>query len=562
MSNVQRLAVIGGGLLAGLVAGLGLTLVQLLMRDRFGISPPQELIPDRFAPTLDVDRFIELVNEYGYNSLKRFGIQAGLTGVLVAASAIGAGYALVSEGRAARAGRAFFLGTNARGLLFVGISFIALYAGSMAVLWPNLDTNNLGLPPSQARLATAGGYLAAYLIYAVLLITTHGLVTRSARAAPTASDRPAATDRMPDAPAIDTSPARSALGVAAIRQPVPRRAVLAAAAGALFVWPSVRLLRRFEDDATFAYDGRRYSGPGIEPITPQDKFYTVTKNTLDPDVDRDIWRLEVNGHVDDSHTYDFAELSALPSVTQLTTLMCISNHVSAGLMSNAEWRGVPMADLLNAAGVRSGAVEVVLRGADGYTDTFSIDKALDPTTLVVYEINGEPLSRIHGFPVRIVVPGLFGEKNVKWVTGIEVVTSDVKGFYEQQGWGPNFEIPTRSDFFSPAMNSGNRSFREPFAVGRPVTLRGRAFGGARDVSRVEISVDDAATWTEVTEFDYEGTELTWKFWSYRWTPSEPGTYELAVRAYDGIGTLQPLEPLPSDPHEGTTGMHRVRATVE
>ncbi len=564
MSKVQRLTAIGAGLLAGLVAGLGLTLIQLAMRNWWGISPPQELIPDRFAPTLDVDRFIDLVNEYGYNTLKRFGIQAGLTGVLVAATLIGAGYAFVSETRAAKAGRAFVLGTNRSGLLFVGIAFIALYIGSMALLWPNLDTNSLGLPPSQARLATAGGYFAAYLSYAVLLIATYWLVTRMGRSPHTATNNTAPTMRPMPASALPI------MSSSALQTSVPRRTVLAsfggvgiaALAGGAFTWPSIRLLRQFEDDATFSYDGRRYSGPGIEPITPQDKFYTVTKNTLDPDVDRGIWRLEVNGHVDTSHTYDFEELSTLPSVTQLTTLMCISNHVSAGLMSNAEWKGVPMADLLNTAGVKSGAVEVVLRGADGYTDTFSIDKALDPTTLVVYEINGEPLTRIHGFPVRIVVPGLFGEKNVKWVTGIEVVTSDVKGFYEQQGWGPNFEVPTRSDFFSPAMNSGNRSFREPFAVNRPATLRGRAFGGARDVSKVEISFDNAETWTEVTEFDYEGTELTWKFWSYRWTPSEPGTFELAIRAYDGTGTLQPLEPLPSDPREGTTGMHRVRATVE
>jgi DMSO/TMAO reductase YedYZ molybdopterin-dependent catalytic subunit len=242
--------------------------------------------------------------------------------------------------------------------------------------------------------------------------------------------------------------------------------------------------------------------------------------------------------------------------------MCISNHVSAGLISNAEWRGVPMADLLFAAGVKPGAVEVVLRGADGYTDTFSIDKALEPTTLVVYEINGEPLSRIHGSPVRIIVPGLFGEKNVKWVTGIEVVTSDVKGFYEQQGWGPSFEIPTRSDFFSPAMNSGNRSFREPFALNQSATLRGRAFAGDRDISKVEITLDDGETWQEVTTFDYQGTSLTWKFWSYRWTPRQAGEFVLAVRAYDGAGELQPVEPLPSDPREGTTGLHRVRATVE
>lgn len=546
----NRLAVVAAGLLAGLVAGLGLTLIQLAMRRWWGISPPQEMIPDRFAATISVDRFIELVNEYGYNDLKRFGVQTGLAGVLAVAILVGIGYALISERHSSRSNGPQILGANRAGLVFAAITFVLLYVGSLAVLWPTLDTNTLGLPPSQARLATAAGYFGAYLVYALLLIATYWFTTRWTLLAQRAPNGLSSTE--PEA-AIEATVPR--------RQVVPRRALVAALVGALFAWPSVRLLRWFEDRATFSYDGRRYSGPGIQPITPQDKFYTVTKNTVDPDVDIDVWRLEVNGHVERSHTYDFEELAVLPSTTQLTTLMCISNHVSAGLISNAEWRGVPMSDLLDAAEVRPGAVEVVLRGADGFTDTFSIDKALEPTTLVVYEINGEPLSRIHGFPVRVIVPGLFGEKSVKWVTGIEVVTSDVKGFYEQQGWGPSFEIPTRSDFFSPAMNRGNRSFREPFALDQPATLRGRAFGGDRDISKVEISFDDGESWQEVTTFDYRGTNLTWKFWSHRWTPRQPGEFILAVRAYDGAGVLQPVEPLPSDPREGTTGMHRVRATV-
>lgn len=545
--NARRLTTIAAGLLAGLVAGLGLTLIQLLMRKELGISPPQEMIPDRFAPTLSVDRFIDLVNEYGYNDLKRFGIEAGLAGVLAAGSIIGIVYALFSF-PAAR------FGTNRRGLVFLAAAFVGLYVGSLAVLWPNLDTNTKGLPPSSARLATAGGYLVAYLGFALLLVLTYALITRREAVVKRAAPAAAASDlESPAAPSQSQAPSSILL---------PRRTVVAGLAGAVLAYPSVRLLRDFEDEATFSYDGRRYSGPGIKPVTPNDKFYTVTKNTVDPDVDRDVWRLEVNGHVERSHTYDYDELTALPATTQLTTLMCISNHVSAGLISNAEWVGVPMKTLLDAAGVKEGAVEVVLRAADGYTDTFAVEKALDPSTLIVYQMNGEPLPRIHGYPVRVIVPGLFGEKNVKWVTGIEVVTHDEKGFYEQQGWGPNFEIPTRSDFFAPQLTSGNSRFRDPFAVNKPVTLRGRAFGGARGISKIEISFDNAETWQEVTTIDYPGTDLTWKFWSYRWTPRQVGDFVLAVRAYDGAGQLQPLAPLPSDPREGSNGMHRVRAKVQ
>jgi DMSO/TMAO reductase YedYZ molybdopterin-dependent catalytic subunit len=120
-------------------------------------------------------------------------------------------------------------------------------------------------------------------------------------------------------------------------------------------------------------------------------------------------------------------------------------------------------------------------------------------------MNGEPLPRRHGFPARIVVPGLYGEKNVKWLTGIEVVDHDAKGFYEQQGWGPNFEIPTRSDFFAPKVDEVRGAFRfgEPFRVGQPVRLRGRAFAGARGVAGVEFSADDGQTWSEA-RIDYPG----------------------------------------------------------
>jgi DMSO/TMAO reductase YedYZ molybdopterin-dependent catalytic subunit len=549
MTIWRRLTIGAAGLLAGLIAALGLTLIQLLMREWFGIWPPQEMIPDRFAPTVDVDRFIELVNEYGYNELKRFGVRAGLAGVLAVGTLVGVAYALTGERAMARGGRSW-AGVSLAGLAFVAAAFVVLFVGSLAVLWPNLDTNARGLPPDQARRATIAGYFAAYLFYAAILVATYRLITR-----PVSALSPASTDEHADDPALGTR--HSALGTSVL----PRRAVVAAVAGAALAYPSVRLLRNLENEATFSYDGRRYSGPGILPITPNNRFYTVTKNVVDPDVDRDIWRLEVSGHVERSTTYDFEDLQGFASVDQLTTLMCISNHVSHGLISNAEWRGVRLADVLEAAGVKDGAVEVLLHAADGYTDTFAIAKALEPETLLAFEMNGEPLPRIHGYPVRVIVPGLYGEKNVKWVTGIEVVTHDAEGFYEQQGWGPDFTIPTRSDFFSPQLAGGNSRFRDEFAVNRPVELKGRAFGGNRGISKVEISFDDGETWAEVAGRAYEGSDLEWSFWRHTWNPTQPGEYLLVVRAYDGSGALQELTRRDSHPREGVTGLHRVRATV-
>ena len=202
--------------------------------------------------------------------------------------------------------------------------------------------------------------------------------------------------------------------------------------------------------------------------------------------------------VEEPRSYTFADLMDLPSVEQETTLMCISNRIGAGLMSNAVWQGVPLRDLLEASRPLAGAVEVLLNGADGYTDTFAFEKAMDPTTIVAFAMNGEPLPQRHGYPARVVVPGLYGEKNVKWVTRIEVVDYDAKGFYEQQGWGPNFVIPTRSDIFGPRwVRRRGDAFVEPFAAGQTATIRGRAFAGDRGIQRVEFSADDGETWRAV-----------------------------------------------------------------
>ena len=217
--------------------------------------------------------------------------------------------------------------------------------------------------------------------------------------------------------------------------------------------------------------------------------------------------------------------------------------------------------LLEAARPRSGALEVLLHAADGYTDTFAFDKAMDPTTMVVYRMNGEPLPQRHGFPARVVVPGLYGEKNVKWVTGIEVVDHDAKGFYEEQGWGPNFEIPTRSDIFAPRWSRGGGDvFAEPFPLDRPATIRGRAFAGARGVAGVEFSADDGQTWSEA-RIDYPGTDLTWSFWSFEWRPETAGETVLLTRATDGTGAVQSPERRGIIP-QGATGYHRVLARVE
>jgi DMSO/TMAO reductase YedYZ molybdopterin-dependent catalytic subunit len=523
MSAAHPLVRVGAGLLAGLVGGLAMTLTMLVLRLVLGISPPLEMIPDRFAPTLSIDQFFALIGRFGgYNELKQFGVSSVLTGQIVVSGLLGVLYGLVARPTPTTGSGANPRRWSGATLLLLG-SVAVLWVASLAVLWPTLPTSFIGLPPNVATPVSALGLLAAYVVYAIVLAVTY----RAMVPLPRAQQQPA-----------------GAAGAG-------RRAFLVTGLGAVLAVATMAVGRRLWDMASFAYDGTRFLGP-LTPITPNDQFYVVTKNVVDPSVDRATWRLEVGGLVERPRTYAFGELAGLPSVTQETTLMCISNGVGDALMSNAHWTGVPLRSLLEAAAPRPGAVEVLLRGADGYTDTIPLEKALDPATLAVFEMNGEPLPRIHGYPVRLIVPGMYGEKNVKWVTGIEVVDRDVKGFYEQQGWGPDFVIPVRSRFFEPDLG-------QPIRLGSIVGLRGIVFGGDRGISRAEVSLDGGQTWRGA-ELEYPGTQFSWAIWRYAFRPEIAGEYFLAVRGFSADGTPQPAEDRGIVP-SGGRGYHRVTLQV-
>src|SRR2546430_3098290 len=225
------------------------------------------------------------------------------------------------------------------------------------------------------------------------------------------------------------------------------------AIGVAFAGSGVALARKLYRAATFSYDGTQYKGSMVQPITPNDLFYCVTKNVIDPKVNIDLWRLEIGGLVQNATTWRFQDLIGFKPTTQETTLMCISNGLDAGLISNAIWTRLPLRDLLDQDGVLSGAARVRLQGVDNYTDTVTLQKAMQPTTLLAYEMNGVPLPDRHGYPLRVIVPGYFGEKHVKWLTRIEVTDANAKGCYQTQGWGPDFITPTRSRIDVPEYDS-------------------------------------------------------------------------------------------------------------
>jgi DMSO/TMAO reductase YedYZ molybdopterin-dependent catalytic subunit len=528
------LGIAATGLLCGVVAALLMILLMAGTRTWLGISPPPEALPDRFAPTIPIPTFFSLFGRFGgYNGLKRFGISSGLAGLFAVGAVFGVLYALIAESRRSREFGRWQAGVSRLAVGFITAAALVLWVVSLALLWPVLHANYRGAPPGTARLASGAALLIEYLAFAAVVILLYRWLAPR--------------------PALDARPAP-------VGEPVGRRAVVAGAAGLALAAGSGALIRDLNERAAFSYDGLAYSGPGVEPIAPNAKFYTVTKNVVDPNADAGVWRLQIGGLVEEPKSYSFQDLMNLASIEQESTLMCISNQIGAGLMSNAVWQGVPLRDLLAASRPLDGAVEIFLNGADAYTDSFAFDKAMDPTTIVAFAMNGEPLPQRHGYPARVVVPGLYGEKNVKWVTRIEVVDYDAKGFYEQQGWGPNFVIPTRSDIFGPRwVRRHGDSFVEPFTAGQMTIIRGRSFAGDRGIQKVEFSADDGETWRGV-RIDYPGTKLTWTFWSADWLPKEPGEYTLVSRATDGTGTPQPSETRGIVP-QGATGYHRVVATV-
>lgn len=526
--GMSRKKTLGAGLLAGLVAALLMTLLMMLLRYVFGVPTPSELVGDRLAAALSVETFIKLLTRAGgYNNLKQIGFGSVIAGQLVVGILGGLWYAMiVKRGRARSPERMRRFGTNTGGLLFIIFFTGLLWLASLLLLWPVLGTHYHGLPQGRATIVIAFSWLLSYAVYGIALILGCTVITG-----------PLTLRRVPST---------------AIAQHAGRRAVLTGSLGVGVAVAVGAIMRRLYGLATFSYDGTQYKGNDVQFLAPNERFYVVTKNVIDPQINRDLWRLEIAGMVDRPRAYNFSELAALPSVTQETTLMCISNEVGGGLMSNAVWKGVPLRALLEAAVPQAGVREVLLHGVDNYSDTFAFEKAMEPETLVVYEMNGAPLPFNHGYPVRVIVPGLYGEKNVKWVTRIELVAHDAKGFYEQQGWGPNFVIPTHSRFDAP-------DFGKTFQPGAIVPLKGVAFAGNRGISRVEVSIDDGKSWMEA-KINTPGTRLTWSLWNYDWQPEQPGQYRLVVRATDGDGTLQTAQERGTVPH-GSTGYHKVWARV-
>ena len=536
------------GFFAGVLAGITMLLTMALLRLFLGWPTPTELIFDRIFPLLTVEFFIgSLVRAGGYTPLKLQGVFGALAGQMIVAGLGGVIYAFYLRRRGRRDAHTINSLLDARGLPLIIPGVLAATILFVVLLWPTLLTNYRGFPPGIARVIASLEILISFSVCGIGIMFFYGLLSRP-----------------PHAAVLD----ENATAVAA--RSIGRRRFVALGIGATFALALGGTLRRLFRMGTFSYDGRQYGGPNVQkitPIRPTDEFYQVSKNLIDPDVTRVSWRLDIVGQVENPRVYSFADVAAMPAVEQETTLLCISYGVGSGLCSNAIWKGVPLSTLLAQVKPKPNVTTVLFRAADGYYETFRFEKAMEPTTLVAYEMNGEPLPKRHGFPLRLIVPGLYGEKNPKWLTRIELLDeADGRlhrrhgcGFYKEQGWGRQGDsIPTHSRFDAPQVRGDH--FEAPFQVGKPVEVRGMAFGGDRGISKVEVSSDDGETWDDA-EITKPGTKLSWSLWSYQWMPDKEGETTFVVRATDGNGKLQISEYRDQVP-DGATGLHHVRALVE
>ena len=294
--------------------------------------------------------------------------------------------------------------------------------------------------------------------------------------------------------------------------------------------------------------------PGLTPyIVPNADFYRIDTAIVVPRVDASTWSLKVTGMVDREVVIDWNTLQGKPMKDAVITLTCVSNEVGGNLAGNAVWTGWPVRELLAMAGPKPGADMVLQTSVDGFTVSTPLGALTDDRdALLAIRMNGEPLPFEHGFPVRVVVPGLYGYVSAcKWVTELKVTTyaADV-AYWTPRGWSPMGPIKTASRIDVPQTGATVKA--------GTVAVAGVAWAQHRGISKVEVQVDQQP-WT-AARLAADASIDTWRQWVYEWDAT-PGDHDVRVRAYDGKGEVQsPLEAPPAP--DGATGIHVVNVRVD
>ncbi len=303
-----------------------------------------------------------------------------------------------------------------------------------------------------------------------------------------------------------------------------------------------------------APDGVTVDVEGVVPFyTPNETFYRIDTALTVPQLRTEDYQLTVSGMVDNTLNLSFDDLLARNVVEHDITMTCVSYRIGGDLVGNARWLGIRLDELLAEAGVSPEATQVVGRSIDNYTCGFPIEAATDGrNALVAFGMNGEPLPLIHGFPVRLIVPGLYGYVSAtKWLTEIELTTfEDFKQYwFDGRGYAERAPIKIQSRIDSIDGLSTLEVGDDGMAA-----IGGVAWAQTRGISAVEIRIDDGE-WQQA-ELGAALNDDTWRQWAYRWTPQSSGRIDITVRATDGDGDVQPEErtdPLP----DGATGWHKI-----
>ncbi len=300
--------------------------------------------------------------------------------------------------------------------------------------------------------------------------------------------------------------------------------------------------------------GTQLEVPGITPyLTSNADFYRIDTALTVPDVPANTWTLKLHGKVDSELELTFQDLLSMRLIERRITLTCVSNQVGGNLAGNATWIGVPMKDLLDRVGVQAGADAILSTSTDGFTCGTPVANLTDRDAMVAIAMNGQPLPLEHGFPARIVVPGLYGMVSaIKWVTDIEVTNfSDFTAYWADRGWSPQAPIKTASRIDTP------RGFQRVKAG--KVAMAGVAWAQHTGIDKVEVRIDQEP-WALAT-LGTQDTLDTWRQWMWTWNDATPGYHSVTVRATDKAGNTQTSDRAEPRP-DGATGWHNIQFTVQ
>jgi DMSO/TMAO reductase YedYZ molybdopterin-dependent catalytic subunit len=288
---------------------------------------------------------------------------------------------------------------------------------------------------------------------------------------------------------------------------------------------------------------------GLSPrITPTDSHYVVDIGIENPHLG-DGWRLKVKGRVESELSLSLSDLRDMTTAETLMIMQCISNRIGGGLAGNSKWTGISTASILDMVRPHDNARWAVARSADGFTDVLRIESLQDPDTMIAFGMNGSVLPREHGYPARLLYPGHYGMRSVKWIEELEFLDHDDEGYWAARGWDREALMRTGSRIDTPGNDDD---------VPGSFTVAGVAWAGDRQISKVEVSTDEGATWQEA-QLENELGRLSWRRWQIDYQ-LESGDYKILARAYDGTGAVQDEEERKPHP-SGASGYHSISVNV-